>query len=161
MDKIQGSLVRLGSSTVGKGSVEYSVIEIGDRVLTGITTSERLSNFLSDGLEHKDAITIHLDDKSIVACEIRGKIYYIEKYRSLGSQFSILLGGVAAAFGSFLLMGSLALATASDKKDPSGFLLALSFLAFPIGGYVGAKWISKKMRPAIFKAWEAQGAIAV
>jgi hypothetical protein len=102
-----------------------------------------------------------LDGAAVVACEVNGKTYYIENYRSPGSQFFMLIGGVAAAFVSFLLMGSIALATAPDKKDPSGFFLTLAFLAFPIGGYVGGKWISKKMRPAIFKTWEAQGAIAV
>jgi hypothetical protein len=66
-----------------------------------------------------------------------------------------------AGLGNFLLLGSIALATAPDKKDPSGFFLTLAFLALPVGGYVGGKWISKKMRPEIFKTWEAQGAIAV
>lgn len=68
---IQGQLRMLGSSTAHGELIKYSVIQVGDVILTDIMINKKLDNFLRPGLATSANTKLWLlDQKTVMAVQI-------------------------------------------------------------------------------------------
>jgi len=76
MQVVEGNLILLGNATIQGKITNYSVIEIGDRILQKVRVPRSLDNFLSRALQQNGSTTLYLNGK--ILCGVRtpeGKIY--------------------------------------------------------------------------------------
>jgi hypothetical protein len=111
----EGRLKRLGSSENRGNFTIYSLIEIGDDVLTKVTVSNKLDTFLRDGLQTSEPVKLwtiknSLTCKGLAAVQIANGKKYISRPFSLGDMvlpsLSMLLASAIA--GSFNIYAGLA-----------------------------------------------------
>jgi hypothetical protein len=158
MKTIKGYLRRLGESTVDMNTETktYSLIEVGDLVITGVKITRKLANFVSDGVGQD--VTLHMHGSGIVACEVNGKTYYESQF---ATSFGTILALVSGAAGAFLLFMVYVFIMIALKIEGGGASI-ISFAFFAIGAVLGYNWGKRKFAtPKELAEWKAQGAIAV
>ena len=73
MKLVEGTLSRLGESTVNMKNeyVKYSLIQIGNEIITNVVVDRKLNNFLNDGLNTTAPTRLwFLGKKTIMAVQI-------------------------------------------------------------------------------------------
>ena len=159
MNTYQGLLRRLGESTVDMKTETktYSVVEIGDQILTNVRVSRKLANFVSDGVGGE--VTLCLHSSIIAACTVNGKTYYEGNFVSPWGKLAAILCSIAGAVAFFVLtvqiLGSV---SSRDSQIPA----ISGTVAFFVGAVVSYFWGKRTFAtPNELKDWKAQGASAV
>lgn len=81
MKKVTGALKRLGQASLGPTYNVYSMIEIGDQILSNVKIPNKLDGILNEGLRTKSPTTLSLmAGKIIMAVQIEGQDRYIAKF---------------------------------------------------------------------------------
>lgn len=81
MKKFTGVLKKLGDASMERVYNNYSMIQIGDEVLTKVKIARKLEPFLEEGLRTKSPITISLMAGNVImAVQIEGQQRYLSKY---------------------------------------------------------------------------------
>jgi len=81
MKKFTGTLKKLGEASMERVYNKYSMIQIGDEVLTNIKIARKLDPFLEEGLRTKSPMTISLMAGNVImAVQIEGQQRYLSKY---------------------------------------------------------------------------------
>ncbi len=81
MKKLTGTLKKLGEASMERVYNKYSMIQIGDEVLTNIKIARKLDPFLEEGLRTKSPMTISLMAGNVImAVQIEGQQRYLSKY---------------------------------------------------------------------------------
>ena len=158
MKTIQGYLRRLGESTVDMATEtkKYSLIEVGDQVISSVVVSRKLANFVSDGVGQE--VVLHLHGSAIVACEVNGKTYFEGQFATPFGTVLAMVSGVAGAF--FFAMAYVLIMIALKIEGGGASLLA--FGIFAVGAVLGYNWGKRKFAvPSEIAKWKSQGAIAV
>lgn len=127
MEKFEGVLTTLGSAKVLQHAHQYSVIEIGGRIIQNKFIANGLQNYLVDALKSPNPVTIWVRGKLIVGIKISENQVYASKYKLSGSDWVtlfvsiplmiILIGFVLAAFQIGKIIAS-ALINSDIKKIP-------------------------------------------
>lgn len=105
MGVVEGQLKKLGNAAIRNDRTRYSLIEIGDQIITNVLVSNKLDNFLSDGLK-TDAPTklwifsLGFGNKGLAALQVGGGTRYISSPLLTGLYiFQIILSSIFAFFG--------------------------------------------------------------
>lgn len=110
MKKFTGVLKKLGEASMERVYNKYSMIQIGDEVLTNVKIARKLDPFLEEGLRTKSPTTISLMAGNVImAVQIEGQQRYLSKYN---------WGGMAVG-GVTLLIAAYALFSLSKSIIPS------------------------------------------
>jgi hypothetical protein len=107
MKKFTGALKKLGDASMERVYNNYSMIQIGDEVLTNVKIARKLEPFLEEGLRTKSPITIALMAGNVImAVQIEGQQRYLSKYNwgGMGVGAAVLL---IAAYAFFSLSKSI------------------------------------------------------
>ena len=112
----EGRLKRLGNSDNRGSFTIYSLIEIGDEVLTKVTVSNKLDTFLRDGLATSEPVKIwtiknSLTCKGLAAVQVANGKKYVSRPFSIGDMIlpSLSLLLAAAIAGSFSVYAGIAI----------------------------------------------------
>ena len=104
MKEITGVLKRLGQARLERVYNIYSMIEIGDEILTDVKIPRRLDPFLNEGLKTTKPTTIAMmAGKVIMAVQVEGQDRYVARYNWGAMNF----GGAVLLILTFLLFGLL------------------------------------------------------
>ncbi|MDA8447876.1 hypothetical protein [Paracidovorax valerianellae] len=127
MEKFEGVLTTLGSAKVLQHAHQYSVIEIGGRIIQNKFIANGLQNYLVDALKSHKPVTLWVRGKLIVGVKISEDQLYLSKYKLSGSDWAmlfmsiplmiILIGFVLAAFQIGKIFAS-SFANSDIKKIP-------------------------------------------
>lgn len=100
MKKVTGVLKKLGQARLERIYNVYSMIEIGEQILTNVKVPIRLDPFLTEGLRTPKPTTIAMmAGKVVMAVQVEGQDRYIAKYNWLGMN----VGGLVLLILTFLL----------------------------------------------------------
>lgn len=133
MKKFTGVLKKLGEASMERVYNKYSMIQIGDEVLTNVKIARKLDPFLEEGLRTKSPTTISLMAGNVImGVQIEGQQRYLSKYNwagmGLGGAVLLIAGYAFYALsksiipfaGCFLLFYWLFLRTVFDYLKIAG-----------------------------------------
>lgn len=157
MKTIQGYLRRLGESTVDMATEtkKYSLIEVGDQVISSVKVSRKLANFVSDGVGQD--VTLYMQGATIVACTVDGRTYYEGSITIPSRNGLAMVLTIAALPIGFWTVGLIwgAIFGLSGYASLSGVIGAV------VAALLVQRWGKKFSTPKELSEWKAQGATAV
>lgn len=104
-DAVRGSLTLLGTSQSQTGGRRYSTIEIGDKIIKGVTVTSELESFLNRALNQEGETTLYIVKNIIYGVKLPdGRVYY--NILPTGNAWFMLIfsiAGIVVFFGLLLL----------------------------------------------------------
>ena len=92
MEIFEGDLRKLGKATVTQTLTKYSLIQIGNQVVSDVSVSNKLDNYLTDGLNTQASTKLWISRKEILGVQVAdGQRYYSKTPGSI--YFSVCLLG--------------------------------------------------------------------
>ena len=79
MEIVEGDLRKLGKATVNQKITKYSLIQIGNQIISDASVSNKLDNYLTDGLKTTQPTKLWISRNEILAVQVAGGQRYYSK----------------------------------------------------------------------------------
>lgn len=79
MKYVEGPLVKLGNATVSQVATRYSLIQVGKEVITNVGITNKLDNYLRDGLKTTEPTKLWISRSEILAVQVANDERYYAK----------------------------------------------------------------------------------
>ena len=94
MNKYVGVIKQLGNASTNPAAHNYSLVEIGDKIIQNKFASNGLVNYLEQALKSGDSVTLWVHSRYIVAIKLADQKTYATKFKIGGTTIVLLIASI-------------------------------------------------------------------